>query len=210
MFDLAFSVTDSKEAGYANHPNDKGGETYGGISRVFHPNLALWHRIDAAKAQLGIVNLDTSLRENRELLQELNAILAKDKELYNMRKAFFRKCFYDVHNCDKIKNIDIVVELYDTSVLCGTKIAAKFLQRAMNVINNNGKRWDNIKVDGNVGNITIKTLNKAISKGYAQEIFKVQNILQGNHVVNIAEKRPSQQINLIGWLLRVEFDVNKR
>lgn len=37
------------EGCYANHPNDKGGETYGGIPRRYQPNWIGWRAIDKAK-----------------------------------------------------------------------------------------------------------------------------------------------------------------
>jgi lysozyme family protein len=37
------------EGNYVNHPKDKGGETYGGVSRRMHPEWFGWRYIDAAK-----------------------------------------------------------------------------------------------------------------------------------------------------------------
>ena len=37
------------EGGYANHPNDRGGETLCGIARRCHPGLVLWKLVDAEK-----------------------------------------------------------------------------------------------------------------------------------------------------------------
>ena len=36
-FDEAFALTMKSEGGYANNPNDTGGETYKGVSRKNHP-----------------------------------------------------------------------------------------------------------------------------------------------------------------------------
>lgn len=41
------------ESYYANVPADKGGETYGGISRRFNPNWYGWRHIDAYKRKYG-------------------------------------------------------------------------------------------------------------------------------------------------------------
>ena len=45
-FDIAFRRTISAEGGYVNDPNDKGGETYMGISRRAHPTSKIWTYID--------------------------------------------------------------------------------------------------------------------------------------------------------------------
>lgn len=37
------------EGNYVHHPKDKGGETYAGIARRFHPDWQGWWEIDAAK-----------------------------------------------------------------------------------------------------------------------------------------------------------------
>lgn len=43
------------EGGYANVQGDKGGETYAGISRVFHPTWTGWEFIDTYKKQNGAI-----------------------------------------------------------------------------------------------------------------------------------------------------------
>ncbi len=46
-FRRAYELVMKYEGGYANHPNDPGGETYKGISRRSHPDWAGWSYIDA-------------------------------------------------------------------------------------------------------------------------------------------------------------------
>lgn len=48
-FNYVYQQIRSHEGGYVFHPNDKGGETYGGIARNIHPNWGGWRHIDAAK-----------------------------------------------------------------------------------------------------------------------------------------------------------------
>lgn len=49
-FQKAYAITREKwEGGYANLPQDKGGETYAGISRVKFPDSDIWVNIDFAK-----------------------------------------------------------------------------------------------------------------------------------------------------------------
>lgn len=52
------------EGGYSNNPDDPGGETYEGISRVFNPNWEGWAMIDVAKQAGGFPG---SLRDNSAL-----------------------------------------------------------------------------------------------------------------------------------------------
>lgn len=48
-FNIAMPLVRDHEGGYANVPGDRGGETYAGISRRFHPGWAGWAAVDAAK-----------------------------------------------------------------------------------------------------------------------------------------------------------------
>jgi len=46
-FNIAQPYVRADEGGYANVHGDKGGETYAGISRVFHPDWPGWSTIDS-------------------------------------------------------------------------------------------------------------------------------------------------------------------
>lgn len=41
-FDQAFAFTVGEEGGHSNNPNDKGGDTWYGLSRAAHPNETPW------------------------------------------------------------------------------------------------------------------------------------------------------------------------
>lgn len=44
-FKIAFDITNKTEAGYANNPDDSGGETYAGISRNNWPYWEGWKNV---------------------------------------------------------------------------------------------------------------------------------------------------------------------
>lgn len=46
----AYQLLRQAEGGAADHPDDKGGQTYAGISRKFHPNWPGWAFIDRGEA----------------------------------------------------------------------------------------------------------------------------------------------------------------
>lgn len=52
-FLIAYQIIDSLEGGYANVPNDVGGETYCGISRKFYGDWHGWSHIDEYKQKNG-------------------------------------------------------------------------------------------------------------------------------------------------------------
>ena len=47
----AYSITLQHEGGYGNDPDDVGGETYKGISRVYNPSWKGWGLIDDYKSE---------------------------------------------------------------------------------------------------------------------------------------------------------------
>ena len=60
-FEKAFAKIIKAEGGYVNNPNDKGGETYMGITRKNHSKLKMWKLIDELKNILNIKDLNTKL-----------------------------------------------------------------------------------------------------------------------------------------------------
>lgn len=49
QFKPAYAIIKLWEGGYVNNPNDKGGETYAGISRRFYPSWTGWEIVDSYK-----------------------------------------------------------------------------------------------------------------------------------------------------------------
>ena len=113
----ALTNTLAIEGGYANDPNDTGGETYRGISRVHHPKWPGWKIIDACKHS-GIPLV------SRELLT-------------SMVNAFYHDEFWLKAGCNIVDTMSELVaeELFEASVNCGRGNGVKFLQRALNVLN---------------------------------------------------------------------------
>lgn len=183
----AFNKTMGHEGFYANHPDDRGGETYRGIARKFHPNWSGWKIIDHIK------------RENpygfKKVIQD-NFHKLDDKVYDFYIEHFWNKC-----NCDAVADVNerIAIELFDTAVNCGTKTAQRFLQEAINLCNQDASGKSNIAEDGVIGPKTILALNGENKKS----IHITQNLLQGEYYMNICRKRASQKVFFNGWLNRI-------
>lgn len=173
-FKQAYAKTALNEGGYANHPNDKGGETYKGIARLFHPNWKGWVLIDSKKG-------------SSEFPKNIN-----DKELEIYVEDFYRLNFWDPLLLDHVTDQSIAEELYDTGVNMGTSRAVKFLQRGYNLLSST-----TLEVDGKMGSKTLEAVN---SYKYPATLFNLLNILQGYRYVELAEKDPSQEVFMRGWL----------
>jgi len=190
-FKLAYAITLKHEGGYSNDPDDAGGETYKGIARRFHPSWVGWQIIDKSKQ---LSNFPNSLKENNNL----------DLLVSNFYEAFY----WDVNLLSEFPSQQIANEMFDTGVNMGIGRAAKFLQRALNALNSNGKVYEDIVEDGKVGANTIKALKACIAYRGDEYIYKVMNILQGMHYIEYMTKSPIQEKYAYGWLKRVDFIKN--
>ena len=121
-FEKAFAKTIKAEGGYVNNPNDKGGETYMGITRKNHPKLNMWKIIDFYKTNV----------PNRKP-KELNSILCRIKDIQEEVKTVYRKNYWNPIKLDMIYSQRIANQFFDISVNCGTYSAIKAMQRVAGV-----------------------------------------------------------------------------
>lgn len=96
-------------------------------------------------------------------------------------------------------------ELIDTGVNMGPVVAAKFLQRWLTALNNEGKLYPDLRPDGIIGPRTISALNSLGKVRGAATVDKVLtsacNSSQAARYLDLAEATPSQEAFLWGWLV---------
>lgn len=183
-FKKAYEIVRAHEGGYANDPNDRGGETYKGIARKSFPNWPGWNIVDYYK-KLGKI---TSLNRDAGLQEQV--------------ESFYKKNFWDILRLSMVQNQSIANELFDTGVNMGVGVAALFLQRSLNVTNRQGKDYNDLQLDGSIGAVTLSVLN---NHNRPLDVLKTLNILQGAKYVSICEANPSQEVFYSGWLKRVNL-----
>lgn len=94
-------------------------------------------------------------------------------------------------------------ELIDTGVNMGVSLPGPWLQRILNALNQQGRTFPDLVVDGALGPATIAALRSVIEqRGYAGEvaIARALNCLQGARYLEITEKRPANEAFFFGWL----------
>lgn len=187
-FDEAYNITLKHEGGYVKDPVDVGGETYKGISRKYNPSWEGWIIIEEYKLKPGFPN---------------NAY--RDTNLEALVKRFYKTHYWDVNLLDRFRSQKIANEMFDTGVNMGVTRAATFLQKALNVLNNNGKIYVDLVVDGEVGSATLLAMNSCLSYRGDEFLYKIMNILQGMHYIDFMNKSPIQEKFAYGWLSRVKF-----
>lgn len=174
------------EGGYSDQPEDKGGETYKGISRVHNSNWAGWAIIDIEKLSSGFKH---RLQHNSDLQTQVHAL--------------YRNRYWDTLNADRFKSQAIAEEVFDTGVNMHWRVAARFLQSSINLLNRDQKLHQDLIVDGMLGAKSHKALSKIIAEdngdGY---IMILLNLFQGMRYINILTANPSQEKFTRGWINR--------
>ncbi len=85
----------------------------------------------------------------------------------------------------------------------GPPVAAGFLQRALNALNRGGRDYADIAVDRRIGPRTLAALRGLLDRrGRAGEavLLKAIEALQGERYLALAERRPTNEAFLYGWL----------
>lgn len=164
-----------REGGYVNNPADRGGATKYGITEAVA-------RTNGFKGNMKDLPLDVA-------------------------KAIYKKQYWTSPRFDQVNTISSLVaeELLDTGVNCGTGFAKPLLQRALNLLNNQGKvGWTDLSVDGIYGPATLNALKIYLAKrGKDGEtvLLRVLNIMQGQRYIEICERNPAQEQFFYGWIV---------
>ncbi len=118
-------------------------------------------------------------------------------------ELIYKKLYWDILRLDDVIDRDVCLEMFDSGVNMGPGWPVKFVQRSLNALNNTGKRWKDIVVDGRIGPATVTTLNSALThKDMKECILKAMNGLQTARYIDITEAREKNEKYLKGWLLQ--------
>ncbi len=187
-FNEAYQHTSGIEGGYADDPTDRGGETYRGIARKWYPAWPGWKIVDSFKT--------LTEQPNPNFLQ----LLAVDEPLHKLVRDFYKTEYWDSLRCYAIDSQAIATELFDTAVNMSKIWAIKFLQQALNALNQNAKFYNDISVDGAIGPATLRTLVTCLSYNDEILILKIMNGLQLARFIEIMTNDPTQEKFARGWI----------
>ena len=162
-----------REGRYVNHPADRGGPTCWGITEA----------VARAQGYAGAM---------RDLPRSEAATI-------------YRRLYWLAPGFDKValRAPRIAAELFDTGVNMGTASATGFLQRALNALNRAARDYPDIALDRAIGPRTLSALDGFLrARGADGEAVLLRAIeaLQGERYIALAERRPSQEAFLYGWL----------
>lgn len=144
---LAHKEVMKNEGGYANDPDDRGGETYKGIARKKHPEWVGWILVDVIK---------------RQKPENLNGALESNLTLQSQVLSFYKSEFWDVFKGDRIISQNVAESIYDSATNNGPETAVKLVQNvAFSLPNQSTAKAAKIKdLDILYGFMDYKTLNK--------------------------------------------------
>lgn len=186
VFEIAFKRLLGYEGGYSNDHADKGGETYKGIARNFHPDWSGWKLVDEIKKSPGF---QKELNSNAELTYHV--------------KQFYKYEFWDKFDLDNIRQ-HVAEEIFEVAVNTGVQRAVKIVQTTCNLLNRNGSLYPDISTDSKWGTVTKNTLKTCLQKNDDILVFNVLNILQGAFYIELMLNNTNYE-KYIGWFNRIEI-----
>jgi lysozyme family protein len=118
--------------------------------------------------------------------------------------ALYQQRFWVAPHFDQLYAIDpdLAVYLLDTGVTSGPATGVKFLQRVLNVLNNQGRAFPDLNVDGGLGAMSFAALHSYIAARGAPGLsvlrFMVRS-LRATFFIELAERSQSQETFEYGW-----------
>ena len=189
MFKKAMEHTLQFEGGYANDPDDRGGETFRGISRKNWAMWPGWSLIDSAKKR-GITTA-----------KKINKAFEHDENMQHLVAGFYHENFWEPFQPLEASE-RITTKLFDTAVNTGVGRAVRFLQNTHNILEPNTP----LMVDGEIGPATITSFGKALKELGAELIFlELFCKTQKNFYTGIVQRNPQQGKFIKGWLRRAAW-----
>ena len=169
--DEIIAETLKAEGGYSNDPADNGGETNWGITKATA-------RANGYTGEMKSLPLDTAIKIY--------------KSQYWLQPKFSQVASL---------SSKVAMELFDTGVNCSTGFAQKALQECLNLLNQNGKLYANLVVDGGIGQKTLDALSICLKRPNGENVvLKVLNGLQFVRYKEICERREDQEKFMWGWV----------
>jgi lysozyme family protein len=161
-----------REGGFVDHPADRGGPTKYGITEQRA-------RAYGYAGDMRDLPLETA-------------------------KAIYRAIYWDRPGLGPVADRmpRLAAALFDTGVNMGPKVAATFLQRALNVLNRGARDYPDIVADGDNGPETLHALDGLAARRANAEtlLLRAVECLKGARYIEIGERNPSQEVFEAGWL----------
>lgn len=172
QFTVSYQITKKMEGGYSNNPNDKGKETYAGISRTSFPNWKGWAFLDK----------QTKPIKTNSFFSYLNMAVLQ----------FYKTQFWGPLKCGLMSQV-VANQLFDYAVNSGKRKAVKDLQTVLN------RLGASLQVDGIIGEKTLSTMSRFNQNNIARNLLiKRENFI--NWLVQQQPQFKKGWLNRIAYL----------
>lgn len=174
IFDEMFEEILGIEGGYVDDPSDSGGETNWGVTK----------------------------KVARKFGYEGNMRYMP----LNFAKQIYKELYWDELELDTISKTApaLAGKIFDIGVNMGVGRAAEFFQRSLNVLNRQGRDYQDIRVDRDIGSITLRAFGHYLSKRQEDGetvLMRALICLQGEFYISLAERRQKDERFVYGWIL---------
>lgn len=165
-----------REGNYSNHPADKGGPTRWGVTQ----------QVARAYGYAG----------------DMRAF-PRDRAV-----AIYQEAYWFAPRLDQVaaRYWEVAAELFDIGVNMGVGVAATFLQRVLNVMNQEAAHYGDLVTDGRLGAVSIAALD-AYRQHRGEEggarLLEAIRSLRGARYIEICEARPANEAFAYGWFGRM-------
>lgn len=176
MFDIDQEITlqIAKEGGdkYTNDPDDPGGPTKFGVTQA----------VARAYGYMG---------DMKDLEHSMAHRIYKERYWLNVK-----------FDCVARSSVPLAAKLFEIGINMGQAVGVRFMQRALNVLNNEAKLFPDVAVDGGVGKMTLYSLDQFLKhRGVTGEkvLLGMVKSQQSVKYMEIAEGRPTSEKFEYGW-----------
>lgn len=165
-----------REGGYSNHPADRGGATRWGVTEQQARAYGYTGDMRAYPRSLAV--------------------------------AVYQRAYWLEPGIAKValRYPAIAIELFDIAVNMGVSVACTFLQRCLNVMNQNGAHYADLTVDARLGPITMLALDayrQRRGEEGGERLLEAIRSLKGARYIEISEARPANEAFTYGWFGRM-------
>lgn len=170
-------ILQEEGAQYTDNPADSGGPTKYGVTQA---TLAQWRGHPVTPQDVQNLTADEAGQIARQI--------------YFVRPGFSQL---------EADNPDLAAKLYNAGYNCGPQIVAQWLQRVLNVMNQQASVYPDLTVDGKIGPATLNALHDYnMRRGPEGKVVLLRaiNDLQGAYYIELAERRQKDEAFVYGWL----------
>lgn len=175
------------EGGYANDPDDRGGETFAGIARNANPKWAGWAYVDKERKKY-------PAKMNKAQLKQLNENLFNNEPFMREHILQTKKQYWDAIRGDDIKPQRVAAYIMDFFWGSPAK-AISVIKKAVDDV-----RKRHPQMNGLINNSLLNAINTLPENELMQSMVDQRT----QFYKNIVAKNPTQEKFLQGWLRRAK------